>query len=250
MKPRGACSVSAGEALEKAGFKGSVHRAEAQVSAPTGTCRVGSRSLQSALPDSALIARVLDGDEQGFVALVDRYGASLFRLARSFVPTAAVAEEVAQEAWLVVIERLPSFESRSSLKTWIFRILANRARTRGTRERRSVPFSAFESEGEPESAVDPARFKGNERWSMPPRRWHDDTPEQVLSRKEAIERLEVALDRLPESQRVVVILRDVEGLSADEVCSVLEISATNQRVLLHRARARLRAALEEYVDGA
>lgn len=192
---------------------------------------------------------MLEGDEAAFLALLDRHGGSLLRLALSFIPTRAVAEEVVQETWVAVLERLPAFENRSSLKTWLYRILANRARTRGSRERRSVPFSAFETDERPSSVVDPARFKPDHRWREPPRFWHDDTPEKILSRREALECLEAAIERLPASQRTVVLLRDVEGLSSEEVCSVLDLSETNQRVLIHRARAKLRAALEDYVDG-
>jgi len=205
--------------------------------------------VEASSPDSALLARLLQGDETAFSELVDRYGGSLFRLARTFVPSRAVADEVVQEAWVAIIAGLPTFERRSSLRTWIFRIVANRAKTRGVRERRGVPFSAFETEGG-EPAVDPSRFKQNDRWGTPPKRWDADTPEKILSRREAMACLETAMKQLPMSQRVVVTLRDVEGLTPEEVCSVLEISETNQRVLLHRARSKLRAALEEYVDGA
>lgn len=182
--------------------------------------------------------------------LIDRHHGPLLRLAQVFVSSRAVAEEVVQETWTGVLEGLATFEGRSSLKTWIFRILTNRAKTRGVREGRSVPFSAL---GDPapdnEPAVDPARFRSTGMWGEPPRRWDDETPEKLMMRQEFVRALEAALEQLPPSQRAVVTLRDVEGLDSAEVCNVLQISETNQRVLLHRARSKLRRALETYLDG-
>ncbi len=189
------------------------------------------------------------GDEAAFVELLRRYGPSMLRIARLYVPTRAVAEEVVQEAWLGVLSGLDRFEGRSSLKTWIFRILTNRAKTRGEREGRTVPFSALAADGdEDEPAVDPDRFLGSGvaqgHWAAAPRA----LPEERLLAGEARRRIEAAIAALPPNQRTVITLRDVEGFGAEEACSVLGISETNQRVLLHRARSKVRAALEDYLE--
>jgi len=208
-------------------------------------------------PDDAKQLRSLrDGDEAAFAALVDRYHGPLLRLAMAFVPSHAVAEEVVQETWLGVLEGLSRFEGRSSLKTWLYRILINRAKTRGVRESRSVPFSPLgaSSEDAEEPAVDPARFRSTgywiDHWAEPPGLWDDDTPEKLLLSKEGLAQIEKAIAALPPTQRQVITLRDVEGLSSGEVCNILALSETNQRVLLHRARSKVRAALEEYLKEA
>ncbi|MFI5399284.1 MAG: RNA polymerase sigma factor [Candidatus Binatia bacterium] len=199
--------------------------------------------------DLALVKRLLAGDATAFAFLVDRYHGRLLRLAMTFVSDRATAEDVVQDTWLGVMRGLETFEGRSALNTWIFRILTNRAKSRGVRDARSLPFSSLESpDREHESPVDPARFQPNGAWADPPRRWDDDTPEKLLMRQEAVHHLQGAIEDLPANQRAVVILRDIEGLDADEVCNILEISETNQRVLLHRARSKLRRALEEYVQ--
>ena len=203
--------------------------------------------------DAELLRSLRAGDEQAFATLVDRYTASMLRIARLYVRTPAVAEDVVQETWLAVIQGIDRFEGRSSLKTWIMRILANRARTRGAREGRSVPFSALASADamSGESSVEPERFRSREdgewpyHWAAPPRDW----PEERLLAGETLEVIGEALDGLPESQREVIRLRDVEGWDADEVSEALQISRGNQRVLLHRARAKVRAALERYFMG-
>lgn len=203
--------------------------------------------------DAAFVAALRRGDELAFAALLERYHNALVRLALAYVADRAVAEEVAQETWLGVLTGLDRFEGRASLKTWIFRILINRARTRGERERRSIPFSALapEDPGPDEPAVDPARFLPPEHahwpghWAEPPRSW-GATPEAWLLRDEVRDHLRQAIDELPPGQRTVIMLRDVEGFAADEVCNILGISETNQRVLLHRARSRVRRALEQY----
>jgi RNA polymerase sigma-70 factor (ECF subfamily) len=199
--------------------------------------------------DSEVLTALRAGDEQAFAALIDRYHASMLRVARSYVATREAAEDVVQETWLGVIKGLNGFEGRSSLKTWIFRILINRARTRGQREARSQPFSALAA-GADEPAVDPARFYDTGRWagfwSRPPSA--HSTPEQQAIAVEATQQLLGAIGQLPEGQRVVITLRDVQGLSASEVCDLLDISEANQRVLLHRARTKARAALERYWD--
>lgn len=201
--------------------------------------------------EQALLARLRAGDEAAFAMLIDRHNSSLLRLAQVFVSSRAVAEEVVQETWVGVIEGLAAFEGRSSLKTWILRILTNRAKTRGAREGRSVPFSALGDPGtETEPAVDPVRFKPTGMWAEPPRRWDDETPEKLLIRQEVLHVLEAAMEQLPPNQRAVVTLRDVDGLDSVEVCNVLQISETNQRVLLHRARSKLRRVLEQFLDEA
>ncbi|MBK8481084.1 MAG: sigma-70 family RNA polymerase sigma factor [Proteobacteria bacterium] len=222
--------------------------AEGEAEDPGLTQAAAAPNLSPA--DQALISRLRARDEAAFVELLERFQGPLLRLASAFVASRAVAEEVVQETWVAVLDGLERFEGRSSLKTWIFRILSNRARTRGAREGRSLPFSAFDAvdeEGEP--AVDPQRFDANGHWSRGPRRWEDETPERLLLRHAALERLEQALKELPPQQCAVVSLRDLEGCDSDEVCSVLGVSETNQRVLLHRARAKLRGALETYYDG-
>jgi len=195
--------------------------------------------------DRAVIEKLLAGDEAAFGSLVERYHGQLLRLALVFVSDRMAAEEVVQETWLGVLNGLKSFEGRSALKTWIFRILTNRAKTRGVRERRSIPFSAL---GDPdldhEPAVDPDRFTPQGMWADPPHRLDEDSPESLLLRKETMAAIAQAIAELPANQRAVLTMRDIEGLDADEVCNILEISETNQRVLLHRARSRLRLTLE------
>jgi RNA polymerase sigma-70 factor (ECF subfamily) len=198
--------------------------------------------------DLALVKRLLAGDATAFTLLVDRYHGRLLRLAMTFVTDRAAAEDVVQDTWIGVMKGLETFEGRSALNTWIFRILTNRAKTRALRDARSLPFSSLENpRDDPQSAVDPARFQSNGTWADPPRRWDDDTPEQLLMKQETVRDLQGAIETLPANQRAVVVLRDIEGLDSDEVCNVLEISETNQRVLLHRARSRLRRVLEEHI---
>jgi RNA polymerase sigma-70 factor (ECF subfamily) len=174
----------------------------------------------------------------------------MVRVARGYVRSDAVAEEVVQDSWLAVLRGIERFEGRSSFKTWLLRIVANRAMTSGVREARSVPFAALEDEGEDEPAVSPERFHAHDEpgagsWSAPPEPW----PEERLLAGEVRERVAQAIDELPGLQRAVVSLRDVEGWSSEEVREALEISESNQRVLLHRGRARVRAALEDYLRG-
>ncbi len=195
--------------------------------------------------DRALLARLRTGDQKAFETLVNRYDRSLRRVARAFVRTPSAADDVVQETWLAVIRGLDAFEGRSSLSTWIFSILANRARTRATRDARNVPFSALEVGDEP--AVDPEAFGPDGRWrSAPPRL--DTDPEAHLLRKELRAQVLAAVDELVPAQRAVITLRDFAGLGAEEVCTLLEISDGNQRVLLHRARANVRAALAPLVE--
>ena len=210
-------------------------------------------ALRSSLPadDATLVAALRRGDEAVFTNLVSAYSSSLLRLAQDFVRTRSVAEEVVQETWLAVLNGIDRFEERSSLKTWIFRILVNKAKTRGVREARTVPFSAVTVEGE-ESAVPEDRFRGVDdqwpgHWATPPRPLNT-VPEQRLLGLEARQRLVEALETLPETQRVVVTLRDVAGWDSDEICDALGLSEGNQRVLLHRGRAKMRAAFERYLE--
>jgi RNA polymerase sigma-70 factor (ECF subfamily) len=193
--------------------------------------------------DRRVIAALLAGDERTFRELVDRYDGALLRLAMTYVRPRSAAEEVVQETWLGVLRGLPAFEGRSSLRTWIFRILVNQARTRGVRERRSVPFSSLG--GDADAAVDPDRFLPDGRWAAPPRPWGDGPAEALLS-AETREQVLRAIDELTPSQREVITLRDVEGWSASEVREALGLSEANERVLLHRARSKVRARLEHY----
>jgi RNA polymerase sigma-70 factor, ECF subfamily len=173
----------------------------------------------------------------------------MIRVAMAYVPSRAAAEEAVQETWIAVMRGIGDFEGRSSLKTWIFRILTNVAMRSGARERRSVPFSALaEAEDTGEPSVDPARFSpADGHWAVPPVGW--PTPEEGLLAGETREVITAAIAELAPAQRTVIALRDVEGWSSEEVSEALEISAGNQRVLLHRARSRVRAAIERYYDG-
>jgi RNA polymerase sigma-70 factor (ECF subfamily) len=196
--------------------------------------------------DAPLVARLRAGDEDAFRGLVRAMHRPLVRVALAFVASDAVAEEVVQETWVAVVESLDRFEGRSSLRTWIGSILVNRAKTRGTRDKRTVPFSSMQ--GEDEGPFEPERFNSVGFWCAPPAPW-DDAPETLLLRKEARQAIERELALLPATQRAIVSLRDLEGWSSEEVCNVMEIRETNQRVLLHRGRMRLRAALEGYHSG-
>jgi RNA polymerase sigma-70 factor (ECF subfamily) len=216
---------------------------------------VAARRPGGSVPQTELLHRLRAGDRAAFAALVDGWSPALLRVAMLHVSTRASAEEVVQETWLAVVAQLDRFEGRSSLKTWVFRILENLARTRGQREARSVPWStAFPEPRDPDDGrptVDPARFRGPEdRWpggwtvAGRPAAWHPP-PEDAAVAAELRRLLADALAELPERQRVVVELRDVHGLTSDEVCERLALTAANQRVLLHRGRARLRARLED-----
>jgi RNA polymerase sigma-70 factor (ECF subfamily) len=212
------------------------------------------RPMTAGQDDSLLLAALRRGDEDAFGTLIDRYHASLVRIATLFVRDHGVAEEVAQETWIGVLKGLDRFEERSSFRTWLFSILTNQARRRGERERRVMPFSALArpADGEDTPAVDPERFIPPGEpfagyWAMPPRELVDD-PETVLLSAEARAAIDAAIAALPPSQQAVITLRDVEGWEADEVCNALGLTATNQRVLLHRARSRVRQALEPYLE--
>lgn len=198
------------------------------------------------MQDFALIEALRHGDETAFVEVVARYQASLLRVALIYVPTRALAEEAVQETWIGVLKGLRRFEGRSSLKTWLFSILMNQARTIAQREGRYEQV-AFDEALEPEeAAVAPERFQNAGHWQDAPTSW-DALPEAVLLSKETRRYLQKAIDGLPENQRLVITLRDVEMLTAEEVCNMLRVSETNQRVLLHRARSKVRRALEGYL---
>ena len=194
--------------------------------------------------DARLIAALRAGDEAAFAELVRTYGRSLQRFARMYVSSDAVAEDIVGEVWVAVLQGLERFEGRSSLRTWIFRIAANIAKTRGVRESRSVPLSSVSAAGDDEPAVDEARFADG-AWASPVRPWGLDAAQIALD-DEAGARIRAEIDRLPDVQRAVITLRDIHGLGSDEVGVALGISQGNQRVLLHRARSRVRAALESY----
>jgi RNA polymerase sigma-70 factor, ECF subfamily len=203
--------------------------------------------------DLALVAALRVGDETAFMMLVERYAPAMLRIARMYVSSDAVAEDVVQDAWVGVLKGLDGFEGRSSLRTWIFRILVNTAKTRGQREARSVPFSsvwATDPDGEP--SVEPYRFLGQSHplspgaWAEPPVGW-ESTPEERLLSKETLQEVARAIEALPPNQREVIRMRDVLGWPSADVRNALDISETNQRVLLHRARAKVRRALESYL---
>ncbi len=215
-----------------------------------------SELAEGAAPeDLRLLDRLRRGDEAAFASLVDRHHNSLLRLAMAHVSDRSIAEEVVQETWIGVLEGLARFEGRSSLKTWIFRILTNKAKTRGVRESQHVSFSPLDGadDGSNEPAVDAMRFQQTgywvDHWAALPGQWEEETPEKLLLSKESGIYMEKAIDTLPPSQKQVLVMRDVEGMSSEEVCNILGLSETNQRVLLHRARAKVRRALERYLAG-
>lgn len=206
----------------------------------------------AAQDDAALLHALCAGDEGAFALLVTKYHPALIRIATLYVADVATAEEVAQETWLAVLRGLAKFEGRSSLETWIFRILANRARTRGRRDRRMVPFAALVDAklDRQETTVDPSCFRAEGdpypgHWVSYPPAWTG--PEERALAQETRAYLDAAIAQLPPAQRAVLVLRDVHGLAAHEVCQILDLSTANQRVLLHRARAKMRRALGQYM---
>jgi RNA polymerase sigma-70 factor (ECF subfamily) len=199
-----------------------------------------------ALPDAEIVGALKRGEESVFADLVDAYSPGLMRMAQMFVRDRAVAEEVVQETWLGVLHGIDGFEGRSSLKTWMFRILMNTAKTRAVREARSIPFSTAVGGDEP--SVDPDRFLPADHrypggWMMAPSEWR--TPEDQLIAGETRDAILHAIEQLPAAQRIVITLRDVEGFPSEEVADALGVSDGNQRVLLHRARSKVRGAIEE-----
>ena len=202
--------------------------------------------------EAELLARLRAGDERAFEALVERLYPTMLAVARHHVSSRAVAEEVVQEAWLGVLKGLDRFEGRSSLKTWILRILVNTAKTRGARDARTVPFASLAPVGE-EPAVEPERFRGPDdpfpgHWRAYPGNWQR-LPEEALADRETLDVVLSTIQQLPPPQRLVITMRDIQGCDAAEVCEVLDVSEGNQRVLLHRARSKVRSALERQLDG-
>ncbi len=202
--------------------------------------------------DLARVAAMRAGDEAVFRELVDAWSPAMLRLAAGYVGGRAAAQDVVQEAWLGVLRGLESFEGRSSLRAWVFTIVANRARTQGARDARTVAVSQLGPEELAGPTVDPSRFQGPDgedphHWTSAgaPQRW-ETSPERRALTREALDVIEAAMEQLPPRQRLVVTLRDVHGLSSEETCEILHLTAQNQRVLLHRARATLRGTLEEY----
>lgn len=217
----------------------------------TGTNLAG---VVASADDLYLIERLRSGNEAAFVALIDRYATTMLRLAMVYVTAWAVAEEVVQETWLAVLEGLGRFEGRSSLKTWMFRILTNCAKTRAQREGRSIPLSSLSDMDTryPESAVDSDRFlpadhQWSGHWVSFPANW-EDMPEDRLLSQETRTCIHRAIEVLPPNQRVIITLRDIEGWKAEETCAFLGISEVNQRVLLHRARSKVRTVLDKYFE--
>jgi RNA polymerase sigma-70 factor (ECF subfamily) len=203
--------------------------------------------------DAELVEALRRGDQGAFAELVDELTPALMRVALAHVPSRAVAEDVVQDTWVGVIKGIDGFEGRSALRTWIFQILLNTARTRGVREKRTLPFSFFgrrREEGRDQPAVDSDRFQGRDGqrpgwWARPPAEW--EGVEARIENNEVRDLLLEAIAALPPRQRDVIVLRDLQGYSAEEACNVLGLTETNQRVLLHRARSKVRAALESHV---
>jgi RNA polymerase sigma-70 factor, ECF subfamily len=217
-----------------------------------GVSPTDAASADGALPaDAVIVARLRERHEDTFAALIDAWSPGMLRAARAYVADEHAAQDVVQEAWLGVLRGIGDFQERSSLRTWIYRILINRAKTRGVRDARSIPVSSLAPTDEDHRpSVDPARFQGPDdpypgHWRTQPPVW--PSPEDGALAGETRRYLAAALAGLPERQRIVVTLRDVEGYRSDEVCELLAITATNQRVLLHRGRAALRAALQSYL---
>ncbi len=221
-----------------------------------GAAPEAAEAEAAAAEDRRLVAGLRAGDEAVYAELLRRWHPAMLRVARMYVRDRAVAEEVVQETWLAVLQGIDRFEGRSSLKTWVFRILTNRAKTRGGREARSVPFSALSGEDEAgEPAVPEERFLSAEDprapngWATPPRSWAR-LPEERLEARETMDCIRMAIADLPDAQRTVIALRDIEGWSAAEVAAALEITDANQRVLLHRARSKVRMACEAELEAA
>jgi RNA polymerase sigma-70 factor, ECF subfamily len=209
---------------------------------PTGSARAGPDDVE-------LLRRIRAGDGTAFTGLVRRHGGALLRLARAFVRDEALAEEVVQDTWMAVLDGLDGFEGRASFKTWLYRILANRARSRATREGRMVPFSSLAADDDDAPSLDRERFDDAGAWRDPPVGWTEETPERLALAAETRAVMEAAVAALPPGQRAVLVLRDEDGLETEEICNLLGLTVTNQRVLLHRARTRVRQAIEAHMRG-
>lgn len=213
-------------------------------------------AVSSAAPraEALLLARLRSGDARAFDQLVKQNHAALIRMAMGYVSEREVAEEVVQDTWMAVIDALERFEGRSSLRTWIFGILIHKAKDRGVRESRHSTFADFESfDDDSGEAIDPARFHAAGdacgAWSFPPQPWDERTPEKLLASKQAFAALDAAVDALPKGLREVLVLKDVEGVETKEICALLKITETNLYVRLHRARERVRQAVEGALAG-
>ncbi len=210
-----------------------------------------AQAAEAGSVDARVVQALRNGDERAFLAIVQCHQPAMLRVASTFVSSAAIAEEVVQETWLGVLHGLDGFQGRSSLRSWIFGILANCARSRGTREARSAPFSSFGAGDEDEPAVDPPRFLGADHprwpghWATPPEQW----AEEKLATQETLKLVREAIEVLPRGQKQVITLRDVEGWTSGETCEALGISEANQRVLLHRARSKVRTQVEQFMQG-
>ena len=209
--------------------------------------------MDAKLDETAILNLLRQRDETAFTQLVEQYHTSLVRLARMYVQDTTTAEEVAQETWLAVLHGLEGFEGRSSLKTWIFTILTNKAKTRSQRENRTLSYTDLEEALQNAPTVDPKRFhdasaeRFSDHWAAAPESWAG-IPEDTFLSEETMNLIRRTIDALPENQRLVITLHDRDELSPQEICNILGISETNQRVLLHRARARVRQALEDYLQ--
>ena len=192
--------------------------------------------------DDVLIPNLLAGDDKTFTLVVQAYNGIMYHVARCIVGN-AIADEVVQEAWLAVIKALPKFERRSSLKTWILRIVSNCAKSRLRHESRTVNLEDIENSS---TLLDPSRFKDDGHWQSPPHVWHADTPDKILSSEELKQCIDEVMKSLPPMQQAVIALRDMQGLDMDSICKILEVSESNGRVLLHRARGQLREAIDEH----
>jgi RNA polymerase sigma-70 factor, ECF subfamily len=229
--------------------------ASAKPALSVGVSTDGSAGSSLSREDHSLIVRLRKGDEGAFDELVNMHHGALVRMALGHVTDREVAEEVVQDTWMAVIQGLPRFEGRSSLRTWICGILIHKAKDRGVREKRHTTFSDFESpEDDHDEAVDPSRFHQNGEWAghwaFPPQPWDEQTPEKLLASREAVAAMQQAIDSLPPTLKEVLILRDIEGIEAKEACELLQITETNLYVRLHRARERVRRAVEIYLEGA
>lgn len=201
-----------------------------------------------------LIARLQKREERAFDELVNKHHGALIRMAMGYVADRESAEEVVQDTWIAVIDGLDRFEGRSSLRTWIFGIMIHKAKDRGAREKRHMTFSSFESiDDDGNETVDPSRFHQSGEWAgswaLPPQPWDDRTPEKLLASQQAVDAMNRAIEALPRNLKDVLILRDIEGVDAKEVCEVLRIAEPNLYVRLHRARERVRQAVETYLQG-
>jgi RNA polymerase sigma-70 factor (ECF subfamily) len=192
--------------------------------------------------DDELISKLLAGDERAFTQVVHAYNGIMVHLARAIVGE-AIAEEVAQEAWVAVIRALSKFERRSSLKTWILRIVSNCAKSRLRHESRNINMDFSDDNS---NLIDPANFRGDGHWLTPPNVWHADTPDAILASSELREHIDNTMRLLPPLQQAVIALRDMQGLDMESICKILEVSESNGRVLLHRARSQLREAIDQY----